>query len=300
MIRPLYLCAGTQSSGSTLVSWSFLQRSDMDGVLDARFDTLPQIPAQLSRPLAWCKFTIACFRHSEVSSYLAQEGWSPIPLLVVRDCRSVFNSLRTKSYGRNGITADDPPLRLRLARFLEDWKLFRDRDWPILGYEQFVRAPEASLQTLCKQLNLPWDPAMLTWPKPADQIADARYGNPTFQQTKHGGLLETCQRDLTEIHTEAIPPRDLEWLEETFEELNRAMGYPIHVPLTDAGQEPRAIPRFENTRRYERLQRKHRLSRSIKAVMGGVKELFGKRDAGVAPVPRPHPQEITGGPPVPR
>ena len=43
--RQLYLCAGLQSSGSTLVSWAFLQRADMDGVVDARFDMLPQVPA---------------------------------------------------------------------------------------------------------------------------------------------------------------------------------------------------------------------------------------------------------------
>src|SRR5579884_2021113 len=121
MGRELYLCGGLQSSGSTLISWCFLQRGDMDGVLDARFYTLPQMPRPLNAPLAWCKFTVACFRFSEVQRYLEDEGWHVHPLLVVRDVRAVFNSLIRKSYGRNGVTADDPPLRLRLARFLEDW-----------------------------------------------------------------------------------------------------------------------------------------------------------------------------------
>src|SRR5436305_1153439 len=118
MGRDLYLCAGLQSSGSTLVSWCFLQRADMDGVLDARFDHLPRIPTTLNAPLAWCKFTVACFRFSEVQHYLEDEGYVVHPLLVVRDVRAVFNSLIRKVYGRNGVTADDPPLRLRLERFL--------------------------------------------------------------------------------------------------------------------------------------------------------------------------------------
>jgi len=103
--RTLYLCAGTQSSGSTLISWCFLQRHDMDGVLDARFDHLPSVPEKLSAPLPWVKFTIACFRFSEVKSHFEDEGFTVKPLLVVRDVRSVFNSLIQKKYGRNGITA---------------------------------------------------------------------------------------------------------------------------------------------------------------------------------------------------
>src|ERR1700753_434627 len=96
----LFLCAGLQSSGATLVSWCFLQRSDMDGVLDARFDMVPSMPPVKATP--WLKFTIACFRFSEVRASLEDQGWSITPLLVVRDVRSVFNSLITKSYGRNG------------------------------------------------------------------------------------------------------------------------------------------------------------------------------------------------------
>src|SRR5438105_10194924 len=107
MDNTLYLCGGLQSSGSTLVSWCFLQRDDSDGVLDARFDALPQIPRPLDRPRAWCKFTVACFEFRDVQTSLEDEGWSVRPLLVVRDVRAVFNSLIQKPWGRNGITADD-------------------------------------------------------------------------------------------------------------------------------------------------------------------------------------------------
>ena len=144
--RQLYLCAGSQSSGSTLVSWCFLQRPDMDGVLDARFDMIPQVPPNLSRPLPWIKFTVACFRFSEVADFYADDGWSVRPLLVVRDVRAVFNSLITKPYGRNGTTADDPPIRLRLRRFLEDWRMFRDRGWPLMRYEDLIVEPEKTLK----------------------------------------------------------------------------------------------------------------------------------------------------------
>jgi hypothetical protein len=42
--KTLYLCGAPQSSGSSLISWCFLQRGDTDGVLDARNDLLPQMP----------------------------------------------------------------------------------------------------------------------------------------------------------------------------------------------------------------------------------------------------------------
>ena len=116
--QPLYLCAGLQSSGSTVVSWCFLQRADMDGVFDARNDILPEVPP-VATPLAWCKITISSFRFSEMKAYYEDEGYAVHPLLVVRDVRAVFNSLLKKHYGSNGITAEEPPLRMRLRRFRE-------------------------------------------------------------------------------------------------------------------------------------------------------------------------------------
>ena len=77
--RMLYLCAGLQCSGSTLVSWCFLQRHDMDGVLDGEYDLLPRIAPNLGRPLAWCKTTISSFRLSELVSHYEDEGWAVSP-----------------------------------------------------------------------------------------------------------------------------------------------------------------------------------------------------------------------------
>jgi hypothetical protein len=254
-----------------------MQRSDMDGVLDARFDTLPQMPQKLSRPLAWCKFTIACFRFSEVFDYFRAEGWEPKPLLVARDVRSVFNSLSQKSYGRNGITADDPPLRLRLHRFLEDWKLFRERRLPILRYEDLADDPDRVVRDSCAQLSLPWDEAMVMWPKAPEEIADAGFGNETFVRTRGGTLKQTVSPNLIQVKTAHIPPDDLTWIEETFAEFNREMRYPPHVAPTAPATPLRAVPQFENTRRYERLQRKTRVSRSIQKLTSTIARLIPGR-----------------------
>jgi hypothetical protein len=272
--RQLFLCGGLQSSGSTLVSWCFLQRPDMDGVLDARFDTLPQMPADLSHALAWCKFTIACFRFSEVMEYLQDEGWEVRPLLVVRDVRSVFNSLITKTYGRNGITADDPPIRMRLSRFLEDWTEFRRRGWPILRFEDLAADPISSLRHACGQLGVPYDKSMAHWPKAREQIADARYGNESFLKTRKATLQDTFIPSLMRVKTPCIPPDDLKWIESRFAEMNRVMGYSQQVAAESLAFPARAVPRFENTRRCERLLRKHRLSRSVRKLANSVLRLL--------------------------
>ena len=132
--RNLLLCGGLQSSGSTLFSWCFLQRHDTDGVLDSSNDCLFVFPADLpAAPFLWCKTTIACFRFRHVRCFYEDAGFSVRPLLVARDVRSVFRSLVTKDYGRNGVTAEDPPLRMRFRRFKEDWEEFRAAGWPIVS-----------------------------------------------------------------------------------------------------------------------------------------------------------------------
>lgn len=277
--RILHLCGGLQSSGSTLVSWCFLQRRDMDGVLDARFDTLPELSPAL-RGGAWCKFTIACFRFSEVRAHFVDAGWTVRPLLVVRDVRAVFNSLIRKPYGRNGITADDPPLRLRLRRFGEDWKMFEERNWPIFRYEDMLEKPEAAMRDICSRMELPWDEGMLTWPKDAREISDAKFGNETFVSSRGQALQQTVKPHLAAIKTTHIPVGDLEWMEQHFAEMNRVMRYPEHVPPTIAPDQPQvAVPVFENTRRCERINRKRGLPRLLDYVNRGVASLTARKPA---------------------
>jgi hypothetical protein len=274
----LFLCAGLQSSGSTLVSWCFLQRPDMDGVLDARFDMLPSIPAVKNN--AWCKFTIACFRFNEVSAHLQDEGWSITPLLVVRDVRAVFNSLINKTYGRNGTTADDPPLRLRLRRFKEDWQMFTDNNWPILRFESLLTDGQIPLEQACRQLQLPWDDGMIRWKKEISQIAAAGYGNETFIRNRKVTLAESIDASQLSLRTNKIPARDLQWMENEFAEFNAAMNYPPHVPPTPTDNNDRAIPAFENTRRYARIARQRPVLKFFRRLSGA--PLLNNQEISVA------------------
>ncbi len=263
----LYLCAGTQSSGSTLISWCFLQRADMDGILDQRGDILPALTPRAAHPYAWCKFTVNCFRLSEAMAYAADEGWDVRPLLVVRDVRAVLNSLLVKSYGRNGTTGEEPPLRLRLRRFKEDWETARRENWPMLQYEQFIHQPEQTLRDACAAMGLAWDEGMLHWPKQKSSILAPIHGNATFRQTCGEDLAETLRPARADLTVDRIPPEDLAWLETEFAEFNQANGYPAQAerrtPWTGTVQ--RLIPRWENTRRY-RKRRKNPLSRFVDAI----------------------------------
>jgi hypothetical protein len=249
--RPLYFCVGTQSSGSTLISWCFLQRGDMDGLLDANNDVLALIPQTLKAPLAWVKTTVSSFRTCEQLAYFEEAGWTVRPLLVCRDVRAVYASLRIKHYGRNGTTAEDPPLRLRLRRFREDWELFRAKGWPILGYERFVSEPEEVLRTACGQLGLPWDGGMLTWPKPHAAISDTRHGNDNFHLHCAGGLKASLKPSTTPLESLALTVSELDWLEKEFAEFNCVNGYPPHIHLGQPRDEADAsdMPTFEATRR---------------------------------------------------
>ncbi len=261
--RRLILCGGLQSSGSTLISWCFLQRPDTDGFLDAGGDCLPEIPSAISSPYVWCKLTNSCFRFVEVMEHLQDQGWQVRPLLVVRDVRSVFNSLVNKHYGSNGITAEEPPLRMRLRRFKRDWELFKAEGWPIIRYESCVTEAKPTLRRACEQLGLAWSDDMLTWPKARDQISKPVHGNATFRESRGDSFASTVKSQLADIRVDQIPPGDLEWMEREFTDFNEAMKYPRHVqrkaPWDRAFHVAEA--RFENTTRHRRdiKRRKYRL-----------------------------------------
>lgn len=250
------LCGGLQSSGSSIISWCFLQRSDMDGVYDANSDMICAVPQGIETPYIWYKFTITAFRLSEQMNCAQDEGYRVRPLLVVRDVRAVWASLANKPYGRNGTTAEDPPLRLRMRRFLEDWQLFRQNHWPMIQYEQFAHSPEVTLRQTCQALNLPWDQAMISWPKPPQQIANLHHGSATFGASKKGGLLGTVRPDQVDLVRHPIGAADHAWLEAEFAEFNRANGYAPHRDIP-ADSVDRLAPRFDVTRRFKwRLQQK--------------------------------------------
>jgi hypothetical protein len=251
--KVLILCGGLQSSGTTLVSYCFLQRADTDGVLDADNDLLPALDPRLARPFAWYKTTISSFRLSEIAQHYRDAGWDVRTLLVVRDLRAVWASLRKKSYGRNGITAEDPPLRLRLRRFVEDWRGAAGTGTVLLRYEDFVKGPESALQQVCGRLGVPWDSSMLTWPKAAEHIADRKNGNGSFWNSRGTSLLETLAQYPDKPGEQALPAAELEWLESEFRDFNKVSGYPLHWDARATNGSPGVAlhePRFEVTRRY--------------------------------------------------
>jgi hypothetical protein len=276
--RTLYLCGAPQSSGSTLVSWCFLQRGDTDGVLDARNDLIPTLPA-IAAPNAWCKFTVSSFRLLDLAGHFEDEGWAVRPVLVTRDLRAVLDSLITKPYGRNGVTAEEPPLRTRLRRFHQDWTRARREGWPVIKYEDFVADPESALRVACGQLGLAWDEAMITWPKSREQIAAPGHGSPTFRMSRGGNLGETLRPELCVPSAAHIPSDDLRWMEEEFAEYNRAMGYVEHVDgrSCPAG---RAVPSYEHTRRYRQEQRP--MKRMRRAIARGWATMLGKAPRAAA------------------
>ncbi|WP_456375561.1 hypothetical protein [Thiolapillus sp.] len=218
-----------QSSGSTLLSWCFLQRPDMNGTLDGDTDLIPLPPRGLDAPLLWYKTTISCFTLAEQIALLEDEGYAVKPLLVVRDVRAVWMSLMKKPYGRNGVTAEDPPLRLRFRRFLRSWEDARERGIPVFRYEDLAVDAESALMGLCKDLDLPWEQAMLDWPRPASAIADSRHGNARFMNARKAGLADVFNPDLALRVSGEIHEQDLVWLEEQFSPFNAAMGYEQHL-----------------------------------------------------------------------
>jgi hypothetical protein len=236
-----------------------LQRPDVDGVLDGDSDVLMQLSPDLGCPIAWYKTTISCFRTSELIDHYAAQGWDVTPMLVARDVRAVWSSIAKKHYVRNGITAEDPPWRLRVRRFKEDFELFAACNWPILRYESLVSAPEETLRAACRDLKLNWHEHMLTWPKPAEAIANKRHGNGSFRSSRQGGLQATLDSYRERKGKVTIPADDLAWLETEFRDFNAQLDYPDSLAevatLSVVGSS--AAPSFEATRRLKwELRRK--------------------------------------------
>ncbi|HDK38322.1 MAG TPA: hypothetical protein ENG92_04830 [Thiolapillus brandeum] len=247
--QTVILATGLQSSGSTLLSWCFLQRPDMNGTLDGDTDLIPLPPENVNLPFVWYKTTISCFSMAEQVAILEDAGYCVKPMLVVRDVRDVWMSLMKKPYGRNGVTAEDPPLRLRMRRFLVSWKDAVAQGIPVYRFEDLLREPESSLKTLCEMLDVPWQQDMLDWPKPANQIVDARHGNAKFMGSDKQSLHAALDPNVSAQISGKIHEQDLAWLEESFSDYNASLGYPKHLSNLDL-LPGRLLPSWEVSRRF--------------------------------------------------
>lgn len=179
--RTLVLCGGMQSSGSTLVSMCFLQRGDMDGVYDLDNPLIQQDFSKVYTSMVWVKMTIGSFRLAELEDLYLAQGWQVRSILVTRDIEEILNSLVHKWYGLDGCTGDDPPLRIRMTRYLLDKQDASSSGWVVLNYDDLLHAPEATLRKVCEQLSLPWDDRMLAWPKSASSFAYPDVGNESLR-----------------------------------------------------------------------------------------------------------------------
>lgn len=249
---PLYLCSGLQSSGTTLLSWCFLQRSDMHGVLDGGNDLLPELRPSAQVKKIWLKTTFGAFRLTELMGYYTDLGWVPRPLLVVRDVRLVWASLIRKRYCHHSITAEDPPLRLRFRRFREDWERFRNAGLPIVRYEDFISAPEATLRKTCQAVELPWDEDMTLWRRLSEPSSTHRQGNDTFWELRDRSLVLSIARHSESDWLGSIHEHDCDWLEREFAEFNQVNEYPSRMEAIRSNAEwlDMGTPRFTAGRRY--------------------------------------------------
>jgi hypothetical protein len=241
----------------------------MDGVLDGDNSILPTISPDLGRPLVWYKTTISCFRLSELAQHFEDVGWRVKPLLIVRDVRHVWASLLKKPYGQSGITGEQPPVKIKLRRFKADWELFRQNGWPMLRYESLLERPEASLRAACDQLKLPWDEAMVSWPKLPHEILDTRQGNHTFWSTRQTNLADSIAQSRKTREPLRISTTDLEWLETEFHEFNLRNDYPARLGAADVTpcDETLVLPDYRKTLRYK-FEIRRRPIRWILAALG--------------------------------
>jgi len=261
--KTLILCSGLQSGGTSLISWCFLQRPDVDGVFDMENSVIQTDFSRVVDKTLWVKMTVGSFTTTEVMDIYRDIGFVVRPMLVVRDVRHAYASLIRKEYGKNGNTAEDPPIRLRYRRFLQDWVLFRQNNWPILCYEKFVEAPEAELRKLVFALGLPWDDAILTWPKHPESISYNSPGNITFERSRKqgAGLAEVLLPEKSSEPNGSLSAEDLDWLEHTFKVYNSENGYPLHMDDVVISGETVSVPSLEVTSRASTAQRIEQLTR---------------------------------------
>jgi len=240
----------------------------MDGVFDMDNSMIETDLSRVKSENIWVKMTIGSFRTKDVAAIYEDLGFRVKPLLIIRDVRYSFASLIGKEYGVNGNTAEDPPIRMRYRRFLDDWEEFMDNNWPILSFEKFVRNPEHELRAVLTQLGLSWNDAMMQWPKQASDISYLSEGNRTFL-----GSISTanCLKDAllvgkSKVAEYPVPEQDLEWLEDLFAHYNTVNGYPLKKNEIKKNGGELGKPDFERTSRKKLYYRIYELETRLQKI----------------------------------
>lgn len=259
LISPkLYLCGGLEESGASLVSWCFWQRAEMRALIALAGDVLPGFQPAPDGRATWMLATLNSFRLTEMAYHYRDLGWDVHPLLVVRDLRAVWAALVQKPAVHNGLTAEDPPLRMRFRRFVEDWELLRRMRWPMVRFEDLMSDAQRALREVSAGLELPWHDVMHRWPRPLKPLADAALPDAAFHRLRGQNLPETQMHYAREPLPDAVATADLEWLQTDFRQFNVENNYPLALePLQIWGDlVPPRVASFEQTRRYDELHRK--------------------------------------------
>ena len=279
----MILSAGLQGSGSTLISWCFLQHANISGELDMPTDTIRLEFDSFNTPWIWNKMTISSFRWLDLAKLYEDLGWRVYPLLIARDVRTTFASLTGKKhYGINSNTSEDPPLRIRFRRFLQDWKLFQAQNWPVMKYEEFINEPVESLKRVCFELGIEWDDGMVYWTKDEEDIFNRDNYNQTFMKSVKGkkSLFDSVKSNKVD-DCNGLALEDLRWLDHEFTEYNRTHGYQPEVSLEEDKSHgegsllinPNAARRVLILSRIEELEKRNR---ELKAEYGQLKSEYGQ------------------------
>ena len=253
--RTMYLCAGLQSSGTTLISWCFLQRSDMDGILDANNDMFTDVPSVTRTPFTWLKTTISSFRMAEMVDHYQDLGWIVRPLLICRDVREVVffpTAARANAIWHQRHDRGRPAVAAEVSSgFWKIGELFRDEGLAhSLSYDQFLINPKKVLRRRHKARNSTSPGTTPWWPgrKPRSAIMETeRHGNDTFRKNFGTNLWDSLKPTPKSPENLAIPSSEWFWLEKEFAQYNRVNGYLAHLSKGSTRQDARAVVPFHPT-----------------------------------------------------
>ncbi|WP_147291825.1 hypothetical protein [Alteromonas aestuariivivens] len=199
------------------------------------------------KPVTWVKMTTISFTWQEVAEVYSLQGYQVFPLLIVRNPFDAWVSLKSKWYGLNSTTAEDPPLILRFRRFLRDWEWFVSQGHPIINFETFVANPKDALQEACKSLPIDYHEFMTEGETKLKDIAYVSESNQSFLSSLTKGVSQQIASK-----TKSISSEEAQWLTSNFSEIITAYGYQNHHHVHD---EPSVlgghlVPHPFDSRRY--------------------------------------------------